>query len=454
MTMTRRFLAASLVLTAALLAALALGSAACKDSPADPDAAPAPVDNDRDSFTVDEGDCDDNDDTRHPNAPERCDGEDNNCNLMIDEGFDTDLDNFTTCVGDCADNDPYTYPGAPELVDGLDNDCDDIVDNHNEQYDDDGDGYSEDQGDCNDDPEAGGELVNPGAFEVQLDDMGDPEGIDNDCDEIIDEAPAPCLEGLPVTDPLAFVAALDICEGNRTAYWRETMMIDERSRGIFADYGDTYKPHQGATLMVLASGIAGDRTDPGYVPLESGTIFDNVVSHPDPIGPMGCSGADEPTVNDYSELVLELDVPTNAKSFSFDFNFMSVEFPEFVCTSFDDTFLAYLESEAFTGNISFDAMGNRVSINVGFFTVCSPSLGPTCTGEGDLLGTGYEASSTDFTDGGGTGWLTTTAPVTPGEKIKLAFMLWDEGDHILDSAVLIDNFRWQLEPVEGPITVP
>ena len=134
---------------------------------------------------------------------------------------------------------------------------------------------------------------------------------------------------------------------------------------------------------------------------------------------------------------------------------MSIEFPEFVCSSFDDTFLAMLDSDAFQGNVSFDDQGNRVSINIGFFDVCEVGQAPTCTGQDELLGTGFETISTPEIDddGGGTGWLTTTAPVSPGEKATLTFMIFDEGDHVLDSAVLIDNFRWGLEEIEDPITV-
>jgi hypothetical protein len=90
-------------------------------------------------------------------------------------------------------------------------------------------------------------------------------------------------------------------------------------------------------------------------------------------------------------------------------------------------------------------MNNPVSINVAFFTVCTG--GGACTGDAELVGTGYEAGN-----GGGTGWLTTTAPVRPGEKVRLRFIIFDEGDWILDSAVLIDNFRWHLEPVDMPMT--
>lgn len=44
--------------------------------------------------------------------------------------------------------------------------------------------------------------------------------------------------------------------------------------------------------------------------------------------------------------------------------------------------------------------------------------------------------------------------VMPGEIISLRFVLFDEGDYILDSSVLIDNFRWQLRQVSAPSTVP
>jgi hypothetical protein len=57
-----------------------------------------------------------------------CDGKDNDCDGDIDEGFDKDGDGFRTCDEDCDDDDDTIYPGAPELCDGKDNDCDGVID--------------------------------------------------------------------------------------------------------------------------------------------------------------------------------------------------------------------------------------------------------------------------------------------------------------------------------------
>ena len=45
-------------------------------------------------------------------------------------------------------------------------------------------------------------------------------------------------------------------------------------------------------------------------------------------------------------------------------------------------------------------------------------------------------------------WLTTSAPVVPGEIITLDFHIWDTGDGSYDSLVLLDGFKWILEPTE------
>ena len=46
----------------------------------------------------------------------------------VGAGEDLDADGFTEAEGDCNDNNASIYPGAPELCDGFDNDCDDDLD--------------------------------------------------------------------------------------------------------------------------------------------------------------------------------------------------------------------------------------------------------------------------------------------------------------------------------------
>ncbi|MEZ4239096.1 MAG: putative metal-binding motif-containing protein [Myxococcota bacterium] len=78
-------------------------------------------------------DCDDTDPSINHLALERPtpNGRDDNCDGRIDEGtvaYDDDGDGTSEQQGDCSDVDPLTHPGAPERPDCRDNDCDGEVD--------------------------------------------------------------------------------------------------------------------------------------------------------------------------------------------------------------------------------------------------------------------------------------------------------------------------------------
>ncbi len=410
------------------------------------------MDKDGDGYNWYEGDCDDTNPNIGPHMPEiPGDGVDNNCNGWTDE--DIDGDGFREVDGDCDDFDPTVYPGAPVVCgDGKDNNCNGFIDE--EEPDMDGDGFGPCEGDCND----GDPRIGPGSIEV----VGD--GVDNNCNGLTDEP----REGCDCIDPLegtvGFAEAIEICN---PFFVREVETYGEPEQiAIFQNFGAIYPrtayTHDATDLLddncnaiMLCSGVALD-TEP-----DSGTSFFNTDPHP-----LGESHS----ANDMAQIIFHLRIPMNVEAISFDFMFLSSEYPQWVCTQFNDTFLAILEDPAVNGgeptNISFDEHGKEITVNNNFFE------NPNEWSE-DLSGTGYDVPHSPYcsgsssqtctlpdpcpppnsTIGSGTGWLRTYSPVTPGSHSTLTFSIHDEGDHILDSCVIIDNFRWIPTPVDGPGTV-
>lgn len=112
-----------------------------------------------DSAVIGGLDCNDNDDTVFPSAPELCDGKRNNCNLsgIPSDEIDNDNDGYVECSysaatwdgdptvvggGDCNDSDDTVYPTAPELCDGQINNCN-LSTLPSNEADNDNDGYVE-----------------------------------------------------------------------------------------------------------------------------------------------------------------------------------------------------------------------------------------------------------------------------------------------------------------------
>jgi hypothetical protein len=176
-------------------------------------------------------------------------------------------------------------------------------------------------------------------------------------------------------------------------------------------------------------------------------------------------------------------VPTNANSFKLLTNFFSSEFPEYTCSPYNDFFVVLLDS-TYAGqpanptdkNLAFyQSMGssskfpvgvNLATGNTGLFTQClngttgcDGMLGTisTCTGVDELAGTGFDTPQpggcdANSVEGGGTGWLTTSGNVKPGEIITLRVAIWNTSDHALNSLAIIDGFQWSVD-VAMPGTV-
>jgi hypothetical protein len=370
--------------------------------------------------------------------------------------------------------------------------------------DDDGDGFTVCDGDCDDH----NSLVNPCAFDTNAA-SGDPvgsDGIDNDCDGMIDNLRT-CDGSLTAghdTTASDYANASDICDNQATTanphgYCQVVMSAswygpnNSEAHRITPHMGgpapNGFTPQLGSMMSFLSTGVADDDIDdPGPSPplyrTGDGTDLGNTYTNPYPLtaaentNPCGTGTAETsttPAVHDYTELRLSLRAPRNASGFSFEFNFFSEEYPYYVCAGFNDHFLALLTSKKYpsTYQIAYDSSSHPIDVNNSFFTDCTSmtttttagfpggTYKHTCTGALSLLtGTSYEIPycCTGLTNGnddygsGATGWLTTTAPISAGETFTLSFIVFDEQDGILDSAVNLDSFRWTSTPISNPVT--
>jgi len=146
---------------------------------------------------------------------------------------------------------------------------------------------------------------------------------------------------------------------------------------------------------------------------------------------------------DVSILKIDLAIPQGANCLSFNFKFFSEEYPGFVGSSFNDAFIAELDTSDWTTsgstisaphNFAFDSSGDVVSIN-------STGLGGMSAANG--VGTAFDGTTTGpeaDPSGGATDLLGAATPVTAGPH-SVYLSLFDQGDAAYDSAVFMDNLR-------------
>ncbi len=426
----------------------------------------------------------------------------------------TDKANCGSCGNICKSNEDCTA-GVCVACDTNTTDCD-------------GDGWKVADGDCCDVPGSCGanpELVNPGAIEV----IGN--GLDDNCNGKLDlfdlEDTVPCDTGLAsdTTDPNDFAKALGVCrttlenpQALKDKTWgliqAEIMradgsaLADNRALSLRSYFGKIAPATlEGQRAVVMSSGIASDsnQTNPG--PIAASQASNPSTTHNLPAGSSvnistcndpycikdwfstangtlkkanelpvapncGSGNVQADTANDSVMIRLRLRAPTNARAFSFNSYFMSSEYPEYVCTTFNDQFIALVTTAQPTSPIPNPVDKNLMVFNDGkdlwpvginvahgtsLFSVCDSQMAkPNCwdndisagscfLGASQLVDTGFGVDTNNpnsCTHGGGTFWLTTSGNINPGEVVELRFAIWDVGDSAFDSLAVIDGFKW------------
>ncbi|MBW2455465.1 MAG: choice-of-anchor L domain-containing protein [Deltaproteobacteria bacterium] len=301
-------------------------------------------------------------------------------------------------------------------------------------------------------------------------------------ENVIADPDGPCDDDIQASteDPFDGARAVGLCKqavgdddwGVINAAWVRVDGADDIDvahydigHGVLHRFGDRVHPHEGERLLVLSSGTA---RLPGQLGHESPAGYDKGYTGPSPDGypkeSPACEGVVTGATHDDVALEVTLRAPPDALSFGFDFNFFTYEWPDWVCSQFNDFFVALLQPPPdglSDGNISFDQLGNSVSVNNAFVRVCDCDPEPPCLAPPPTPQIAYDCElgddqlgDTGFEERAATGWLVTKAPVEPGAVIKLRWGVYDSGDGVLDSSTVIDHFRWLGDPADDPGTTP
>jgi hypothetical protein len=233
--------------------------------------------------------------------------------------------------------------------------------------------------------------------------------------------------------------------------------------GVLPKFGTNNAPQEGSSMLMLSSGTARDKGSSESV---YRTFDKNYASNPPygfPKSSPSCPNVTTGQPHDATGVQIEVTVPSNALSVSFDFQFFTYEWSDFICREYNDFFVAHVEpfpTGQFDGNVAFDGLGNPISVNSAFIGSCgcpgnppgecvASGLSFKCSlGKSALIGTPFEkdeANPAGWTHGS-TGWLRTTTPVTPGGSFNIRFVTYDSTDGNVDSSTLIDNWRWSGKP--------
>jgi hypothetical protein len=244
------------------------------------------------------------------------------------------------------------------------------------------------------------------------------------------------------------------------------------SRGVTAGLGagSTFLPRFGSHAVVLSTGVAThaamtaleveETTDCSQVGLpcpstdfpEEYDLSDlpapltveeaNCMNDPQPAGDcsktVGDQWKSEPRLaHDYTELRFSAVVPDNTIAVSLAVAFLTTERPTRFPGGYNDFLVVWLDSEQWTGNIAIH-----------------PEQGVPIAADAllEYAHLNQDPAIADFAFAGhaATDWFRISKGVTPGETVTLVVALFDQSDGAADSAVLLDDLRWECDAVSRP----
>jgi hypothetical protein len=181
-------------------------------------------------------------------------------------------------------------------------------------------------------------------------------------------------------------------------------------------------------FAILTSGDAGLADDTPQT-LDSGSGTSNG-------GPSPSGRGD--TAFDVTTLRMNVNVPAAANCLALDYRFLSEEFPEYVGSAYNDAFIAEVDSSTWTTAGSAVTAPNDFATHTGAEGVNVNGVGPVAVSAAEAADTTYDAA---------TGLVTTKTPITAGAH-TIFLSIFDQGDHILDSAAFVDNLRFITESAD------
>ena len=262
----------------------------------------------------------------------------------------------------------------------------------------------------------------------------------------------PCDNGilLDTDDPIEAANALGLCHSLVSAAW----VLPDGSpppvnpnfslgHGILSSFGPNVSVKEGEHMLALSSGTARTPLDAGYqADFDKGYVNNRPTGFPfiDPV----CTALLE--AHDGVALKVELFVPVFATGFSFEYKYYTHDFPFLICGGFvDQPAVIVSPSPAGSippGNVLYDSNGFPSNVNSSeIITVCTPGvvIGYPCPSAiSELTGTGFEGH-------GASDWQTVSVAAQGNTTIEVTFAIWDSGDGVLASSLLLDNWKWLID---------